>query len=543
MDANQARPSPWTIAAVLLVAVLPAAYFAWTYRDLPHLGASHDDSLYWVTAKSLAEGSGYRLLSLPDQPPQTKYPPLFSLFLSLFWRLNPSFPGNTAPAVAACWLMLPLYLLSLRLLFRDLGLGWTHTFVLWLLLAWNQNVLFYSISFMPELMFSALLIVCLHLSQAASRPGASRWTAGAAGALAGVTFLVKSAILPLLATAPVFFLLRRRLSRALLFAACMLPAVAVWTWWVRVHVRPSADFIYLYYTNYVGYYLHNISPADLPSVIAKNFDRLLWALGGFLADCGPDQLGHSQHLAAAAIGWRILAVIAILGTVRMARRTGLTQYHLFAAGFLALLVSWHYTPNERLIFPVYPLLLAGFSSEVCRIANLLRAQARARRLAARAPAFAFSAAFVVCAVAGAYLLAYGLLRTQPGFLNGCRILRASNRQAYEWIGRNLPDDAAFLAYDDPVLYLYTGRRGFRLSVSPKLFYHTDMEGFDRMFGSLDGFARDHRLNYILAAATDFHGEVIPQFYHAIGSRGIIRSNPGFREIYRAPLTSVYELKR
>jgi len=45
-------------AAVLLVALLPAAHLAWTAREIPHFGHLHDDSIYFVAAKSMAESRG-----------------------------------------------------------------------------------------------------------------------------------------------------------------------------------------------------------------------------------------------------------------------------------------------------------------------------------------------------------------------------------------------------------------------------------------------------------------------------------------------------
>src|SRR5712671_2310497 len=77
---------------VLIVALLPSAYMAWISRKMPILGAFHDASIYWVTGKSIAEGHGYRIASLPDQPWQTKYPPLFPLCLAVIWRIAPGFP-------------------------------------------------------------------------------------------------------------------------------------------------------------------------------------------------------------------------------------------------------------------------------------------------------------------------------------------------------------------------------------------------------------------------------------------------------------------
>jgi hypothetical protein len=45
-----------TATLVFVLAIAPSAYLAWTLRAMPHLGFYHDDSIYWVSAKSLAEG-------------------------------------------------------------------------------------------------------------------------------------------------------------------------------------------------------------------------------------------------------------------------------------------------------------------------------------------------------------------------------------------------------------------------------------------------------------------------------------------------------
>jgi hypothetical protein len=57
------------------IAILFPAY--WIAFRVPAVGINHDDGIYLVTAKALAEGEGYRIISLPMDPPQTKYPILF----------------------------------------------------------------------------------------------------------------------------------------------------------------------------------------------------------------------------------------------------------------------------------------------------------------------------------------------------------------------------------------------------------------------------------------------------------------------------------
>ena len=84
------------ILGVFALALAPSAYLAWSLRAMPHLGFYHDDSIYWVSAKSLADGNGYRIESLPGQPYQTKYPPLYPALLAGIWKVNPNFPCESA---------------------------------------------------------------------------------------------------------------------------------------------------------------------------------------------------------------------------------------------------------------------------------------------------------------------------------------------------------------------------------------------------------------------------------------------------------------
>ena len=64
-----------------------------------YFGLFEDDSIYFSSAKALAQGQGYVLPSLPGTPPATKYPILYPLILSLVWRWNLSFPQNLSAAV------------------------------------------------------------------------------------------------------------------------------------------------------------------------------------------------------------------------------------------------------------------------------------------------------------------------------------------------------------------------------------------------------------------------------------------------------------
>jgi 4-amino-4-deoxy-L-arabinose transferase-like glycosyltransferase len=87
---NSYGPAVWfTAAAAVILLMFYCAVWA-----TPAAGLVHDDGIYIATAKAMANGDGYILPSLPGSPPQTKFPPLFPLLLSLAWRLNPRFPDN-----------------------------------------------------------------------------------------------------------------------------------------------------------------------------------------------------------------------------------------------------------------------------------------------------------------------------------------------------------------------------------------------------------------------------------------------------------------
>src|ERR1035437_6417164 len=81
----------FAVPLLLLFILLPFYRLAWS---APGVGLTHDDGIYLATAKALATGKGYTIISLPHEIRQTKYPVLFPLLLSLVWRVDPSFPRN-----------------------------------------------------------------------------------------------------------------------------------------------------------------------------------------------------------------------------------------------------------------------------------------------------------------------------------------------------------------------------------------------------------------------------------------------------------------
>ncbi len=95
-NGGEFRFFPWVILLGLLVG--GASYWS---SNKEVLGLFRDDGIYAVVAKSLSDGAGYRIISLPTTPDQTKYPFLYSYILSWLWSLDPKFPDNIGLLKAA----------------------------------------------------------------------------------------------------------------------------------------------------------------------------------------------------------------------------------------------------------------------------------------------------------------------------------------------------------------------------------------------------------------------------------------------------------
>jgi hypothetical protein len=147
------------------VLLLPSVCVFYQARDIPQFGVIEDDGLYFTAAKSLAEQGEYRMLSIPGQPYQTKYPPLYPLLLSLVWRANPVFPGNLVLASLVSWLCWLLFLGSAFVFLGQCGLTTTGRWTAWVLLAASSRLILISSDLLSEALFSALILNALLLNQ------------------------------------------------------------------------------------------------------------------------------------------------------------------------------------------------------------------------------------------------------------------------------------------------------------------------------------------------------------------------------------------
>ncbi|HLJ46085.1 MAG TPA: hypothetical protein VKU01_08765 [Bryobacteraceae bacterium] len=486
------------VAALLALALVPSACLVWTWREMPHFGVYHDDTIYTVVAKNLAEGNGYRIASLPDQPWQTKYPPLFSALLAGLWKLNPAFPQNLTMFMVCMWLVLPFYLLVLRALYRSFGLSDRECWLLVFLAAVNPMVCLFSMSIMSDLLFMVMFLTCLMIAERSLKPDTPAWWALAAGVIAGFAYLTRTAALPIAATVPLCLVFRKQIRRAVLFVVGILPAVIGWQLWVSQHMTTGGDLVSQYYTNYMALQRATVHADNIIQVLWYNLDGLFRSAGTVLV--------FDVALIENLTFQRVIGVAAFAGAIRLSRRSGLLQYPLAALGICGLLLPYHCIADQRLMFPLYPILAAGFWTELKNVLVALKAAMR-KGGADRAVAYGFGTllAALMLVIIGSY--AAGDIITLPKLFTKCQNDLNSRRAAYQWLAANSPAQASVYAYDDPLVYLYAGRRACGNPLPPRFYYHNDPQDLKQNALSVSELAQRHRLDYVLLTPDEFYRDI------------------------------------
>ena len=516
-------PKKPVLVLILLLALLPSARVLLEFRHQPYLGIIHDDSVYWVTAKSIGLAGDYRIESLPDHPYQTKYPPLYPLFLSWVWKADQAFPHNLPLALTAQWLLLPLMLCALFAFFGSLELSpWVRVF-LCVLIAVNPYVGFYGMMLASEMLFLILFLASLTLLvMARNRTGAK--FAAVAGLLASAAYLTRVAGLPLLPVGVLYLAVGRQYRKAAAFAAAMLPAIACWTLWSRAHALQTTDPALLMYISYSGDYLSTVSLRTLPAVVWTNWGHLASAMTSLL-------IPNATHILFGQQAAYLLIAASVAGAVRVAARHGWHPIHFFALAYSAILLAWNWTPSERMTLPLLPLMLAGVATEVEHIGSMV-SKSTARPWTRLATCGAAALLFVSCNLYTYWTLVPWLFRTEHEALE-------RNRDAYQWIGENTAPSATFMTWGDVVLYLHTGRRAIRPPQARIFEEGTDEGPPEQAFSAWSDFAARTGA-YLFLSTADVAGDQKEAQLASLGN--MVIANTRFRPLYRTPQSVILRLE-
>jgi hypothetical protein len=479
-------------AAILVLLCLPSLLFVCQNRDVPHFGILQDDGVYLIDAKALAQGDGYRILSLPAQPFDTRYPPLYPLYLSIAWRIIPAFPASLSVAIMLSWLSLPLVLIFAYLWCRRHSFPVPITWLVVGLFALNPYLLFFVSNLGSEMLFMVFLLGAILM---ADRPDQVDWRGPLfAGVIGGAAYLTRTSGIALLPAAIAYYFWGKRPRAALWFALGMLPAIAGWTLWSRMHAAPGHDVVTLCYTNYLGYYFMNVGWDNFGQVLWRNVSALLESMGSLVF---PQMM--EEGLLAKLILWP-LAVVMILGCVRIVRQGVGRLYAFFGTVSLAMLLVWHYQPNQRFVLPVAPLLLAGFCSEMVYLATRFREAIAYRSRIRHLAAYSVAGCLVTVLTVGLVLQICMDVGVIPKLFRDDRANTLAYRSIYGWIASHLPPDANILWQDDTALYLATGRHAVSFVVPPREFKATGGDaGEAARYRRIADYAHQQHLDYVLLA--------------------------------------------
>ena len=337
--------------------------------------------------------------------------------------MMPTFPANLSLAIMLSWLSLPVVLMLAYLWCRHQTLPAPVTWLVVGLFALNPYVLFFVSNLGSEMLFIVFLLGAILVAEQSRG-----WHAPLlAGAIAGAAYLTRTSGIALLPASMAYYLWKKQPRFSLWFTLGMLPAIAGWMLWSRMHAAPGHDVVTLCYTNYLGYYLMNVGRDNIRHILWRNLSALLESMGSLVF---PQAM--EEGLLAKLILWP-LAVAMILGCIRMVRQGVGRLYAFFGGISLAMLLIWHYQPNQRFVLPLAPLLLAGFCFEMVYLAERFREAiahpSRARRLAA----YSVAGCLITILTCGLVLQISMDVSVVPNLFKDDRANTLAYRSIYGWI--------------------------------------------------------------------------------------------------------------
>jgi hypothetical protein len=526
---------------VLLVAILFASSLLYVLAMRPSaFGSYHDDSIYVTTAKALAAGEGYRIISLPYEPAQTKYPAFYPFLLSLIWRLSPHFPQNLVLMMLLSVVATVGFLaLSFRYLTRQgYATSWEALAVVAVAaINWRTMILATSIS--TEMVYGVLSILALSLAEKVARQKGDWVAKMALGVLMGLAFLTRSSGAALLIAVGVYFVAGKRFKSVIVPLALGAMFVLGWVAWCYFERTTANGVNVAYYTSYLSHLREVVTELQardqtsaliaLLSVLARN--ALMLIVVSIPVVC----LGIDYNWVL-YLGFAFLFVAA--GFVRDIAR-GCRILHVYIICYLVLHLFWlPFVSYDRFLMPILPFLLLWLLRELRTMASLVRREmGSGTGMTRKASAGVIGLALAGLVAAAIYNYASGLyfpfasasIRKDVG-------PSSPDRQAIEWINSNTAPTDVLICSRDPMYYLYTGRKATRSLPMKAGIYWQDQQHL------LFQIVNESRGNYLVLTTTDFELSYQPDLQtesfkklieeHPEEFVSVFRSHDGASAIYR-----------
>ena len=439
------------VASVVLVSLLVGCAAYWgTNKQI--LGLFHDDGIYVVVAKSLYRGDGYRIISLPSTPPQTKYPFLYSYLLSWLWVLNPIFPQNIGVLKALNSAILTAILIVgiayYRRHFSDSNIG---AILFALIVCTNPIVFTYTDYVVSDLLYVFLALGALTVCQRSGSTSNSILLT----VISGLACLTRLAAAPLVLAGSVEAFLSTHWKGVAYFIGGVLLFVAPWLLWASLWPHYAPDSLFGYYS---AYDLSGTKVREL-STLVKHHWVIVASNARYLIDAF-DFLYLLPLLPGLGL---VIALLTGIGLIYSIRRKQAFAWCFFLSS-VTLLLIWPFHPS-RYMAPLVPILVLFLFRGMAAVEHWLQSVRREFALISLVAKLAWSPALLIVLLNGVWLSSYLLIddsSTTRG-LYGRRLPYAWQgfEESFAWVRENTKPDALLATAYDPMYHLYTGRRAIR----------------------------------------------------------------------------------
>ena len=537
-EAIEAGQGVRRIAPIVIIGLLLGAAAFWG-ANKEIIGLFHDDGIYAVVGKAVAQGDGYRIVSLPSPPAQTKYPFLYSYLLSALWALNPSFPQNIPLLKALNVAILVAIFFVAVAYYRRCASGSTASAPLFALLVCCNPIIFGFTDYVLSDLWLVLLSLCaLTLCAGGETYRATFWRLLLLAGVTGLAWLGRSAALPLLCAGAIYAFTVRGWRAMTCYILGVLALLAPWLAWLWSHGQQPADSLFAYYT---AYDVTGAGAGEWAATIRRHWSIIQGNaryLYGML---------ETFYLTPLLPGFGLfLGVFSFIGVIASARREDLFAWSFLALS-VALLLVWPFHPG-RYLAPLAPLVLLflfrGMARAQSWLETALRHNTASWRWLAR---LAWCPVLIILLLDGVWLSSYLLIRDDQTTraLYGRRLPYSWSgfEESFAWIRAHTDADALLATSYDPMYYLYTGRRAIRPALHRPASYFYPYGEAQPDVGSVEEVKPQLvklRINYLIVDPLDGYAEakatvrLLDQLIESFGSRAeqVFTSTDGKHRIYR-----------
>jgi 4-amino-4-deoxy-L-arabinose transferase-like glycosyltransferase len=513
------------ILSLILIGAGLLYYAALSPKDF---GRAHDDSIYVTTAKALATGEGYRIISLPYEPAQTKYPPLYPFLLSLIWSLFPHFPGNLIPmmllTIAAA---LGFLALSYHYLVRHGYANRRQALLVVALVAVNWRTVALVTTLYSEMLYGLISLLALYLADEYEKHNKG-WTWGAMTGIAiGLTFLTRSLGLTLLVALAAHSIIHKRWKRAVLPLTVGSMFVIAWLAWCYIN-RTTADGSNVdYYTDYFGHisqvvtslHLQNNTPKWLVLIELFGRNTLMFTLVSPVV-----VLLGLDYSSATYFGFVSLFILA--GFIRQVR-SGLRLMHIYLICYIAMAAVVPFPSYDRYLIPLLPFFLLFVIAEAERLILVIRNDLMRRGRIIMQVSAGFIGLSLLLSVGTVLYNHFSELskRLATTTFKKSSTTALEDVEAIDWINNHTISSDVLVCYHDPVYFLHTGRKASRsLPMQEWVDWRDKRNPPETVENLFFRTIRQDRGRYLVVTSKDFESEDPTGQYRQI-LEGIIAAHP------------------